>query len=236
MAHRLFIIPALFTALLVTGCATKKFVREEVQKVDAKTTQSVSRLDGELGQERGRVDGLTVQVTDVGKRADQANGLAGQAANRAEAAAQKADQASGAADQAVQRADQTDTRLTRLWANRHKLNPAETVVIRFGFDRAKLDDRGETSLLDVVKQLQENPNLFVTLEGYTDSQGPADYNVQLSQRRVETVRRFLVEKGVELHRVQSIGLGVVKPVANNGTKEGRAENRRVAVRVLTPAE
>src|SRR5438093_1091670 len=150
MTHRLFIIPALFTALLITGCATKKFVREELQKVETKTGQSVSRIDGEIGQERGRVDGLTVQVTDVGKRADQANGLAGQAANRAEAAAQKSDQANGAADQALQRADQTDTRLTRLWANRHKLNPADTIVIRFGFDRAQLDDRGLTSLLQVA--------------------------------------------------------------------------------------
>ena len=236
MTHRPFIIPVLVTAVLVAGCATKKFVREELQKSENKTAQSINRLDGAVGQERSRVDGLTVQVTDVGKRADDANGLAGRASTRAEAAAQRAEQANGAADQAMQRAEQTDSRLTRLWSNRNKLNPADTVQIRFGFDRWQLDDRGETALLEVAKQLQDTPNLFVTLEGYTDNQGKADYNIQLSQRRVEAVRRFLVEKGVEVHRIQSIGLGVSRPAATNGTKEGRAENRRVAVRLLAPAE
>src|SRR5262249_6640356 len=86
MAHRRFIIPVLVTAVLVAGCATKKFVREELQKSENKTAQSINRLDGDVGQERSRVDGLTVQVTDVGKRADDANGLAGRASTRAEAA------------------------------------------------------------------------------------------------------------------------------------------------------
>ena len=74
------------------------------------------------------------------------------------------------------------------------------------------------------------------LEGYTDSAGDAMYNIQLSQRRSEAVRRFLVEKGVELHRIQSIGLGDIRPSADNGTAKGREQNRRVTVRTFAPAE
>jgi outer membrane protein OmpA-like peptidoglycan-associated protein len=237
MIERAIVVPALLAASLVaTGCATKSFVREQVQQSEAKTNESVGRVDTAVGQERGRVDGLIVQVTDVSNRAGAANNLAGEAANRAEVAANKADAANGTATQALARADQTDSRLTRLWSNRSRYNTGDSMVIRFGFDRAQVDDRGETALLDVIRQLQENPNLIVALEGYTDSQGPAEYNVQLSQRRVDAVRRFLVEKGVELHRIHSIGLGPARPAAENTTPKGRGENRRVAVHLLVPAE
>ena len=77
---------------------------------------------------------------------------------------------------------------------------------------------------------------MVELEGYTDSVGDGSYNVQLSQRRAEAVRRFLVEKGVEIHRIHSIGLGDIKPSADNGTPKGREQNRRVMVRTFAPVE
>jgi outer membrane protein OmpA-like peptidoglycan-associated protein len=114
--------------------------------------------------------------------------------------------------------------------------PVDTVAVRFGFNRADLNDGAQTALLDIIKQLQTNPTLVVDLEGYTDSTGDAMYNVQLSQRRVEAVRRFLVEKGVELHRVNSIELGPARPLADNNTKAGRDQNRRVAVRMFGPVE
>jgi len=229
MTARLFVPAALALSVLAAGCATKSYVREQIKQSEGRTGDSVTRLDSSVSQERGRIDGLVVQVTEAGE-------LAGQAQNRAEAATAKADAANESAGQALARADQTDSRLTRLWSNRNRWNAGDTAVIRFGFNRSQLDDRGETALLDVVRQLQDNPNLIVALEGYTDSQGPADYNIQLSQRRVESVRRFLVEKGVELHRIQSIGLGAVRPAAENTTPKGRSENRRVAVKLLVPVE
>ena len=77
---------------------------------------------------------------------------------------------------------------------------------------------------------------MVELEGYTDSVGALPYNVQLSQRRSEAVRRFLVEKGIEMNRIHSIGLGDIKPSADNATPKGREQNRRVMVRFFAPAE
>jgi OOP family OmpA-OmpF porin len=110
------------------------------------------------------------------------------------------------------------------------------MVVKFGFDKWHLDDRAETSLLEVVRQLQENPDVIVNIEGYTDGTGPAVYNVELSRRRAEAVRRFIVEKGIELHRVQTIGLGQARPAASNSTRQGRDQNRRVAVKLVMPAD
>jgi outer membrane protein OmpA-like peptidoglycan-associated protein len=237
-------------SLIVTGCATKKFVREEVGKSEAKLGAEVGRVEGDLGQEKAKTVALTdqlgqtkTQVQQVDARATEATALAKAAQGRADEGLTRAGQAQARADeahtsatQASAKADETSARLTRLWTNRNKRVPGESVAILFRFDRADLDDRGQTALLELSKQLQENPNLVVELEGYTDSTGDGPYNIQLSQRRAEAVRRFLVEKGVEIHRIHSIGLGDIKPSADNTTPKGREQNRRVMVRTFAPAE
>jgi len=237
-------------SLIAAGCATKKFVREEVGKSEAKLGADVGRVEGALSEEKTRTAALSDQLGQTRTAVQQADSRAGEATNlartaqgraedagaKAGQALAKADEAHSSAGQALTKADETGARLTRLWSNRNKWVPGETVSILFRFDRWDLDDRGQTTMLDLTRQLQENPNLVVELEGYTDSMGAGLYNVQLSQRRAETVRRFLVEKGVELHRIHSIGLGDIKPAADNGTAKGREQNRRVMVRTFAPAE
>jgi outer membrane protein OmpA-like peptidoglycan-associated protein len=237
-------------SVLTVGCATKKFVREEVSKSEAKTSADVGRVDSALNEEKARTAAMNdqlgqtkVAVEQADTRATEATNLAKTAQGRADEGVTKAtqaqaraDEANAAAGQAMAKADETSTRLTRLWANRNKRVPGDTVAILFRFDKWELDDRGQTALLDVAKQLQDNPSLVVELEGYTDSVGAMPYNVQLSQRRSEAVRRFLVEKGIEMHRIHSIGLGDIKPSADNATAKGREQNRRVMVRFFAPAE
>jgi outer membrane protein OmpA-like peptidoglycan-associated protein len=237
-------------SLVTVGCATKKFVREEIGKSEAKIGQDVGRVEGALTEEKARTVEMNNQlgqtkaaVEQADSRAVEATTLARTAQGRADEGVTKATQAQTRADeahtsatQAMSKADETSARLTRLWANRNKRVPGESVAILFRFDKWELDDRGQTALLDVAKQLQDNPNLVVELEGYTDSVGTVPYNVQLSQRRSEAVRRFLVEKGVEMHRIHSIGLGDIKPTADNTTAKGREQNRRVMVRFFAPAE
>jgi outer membrane protein OmpA-like peptidoglycan-associated protein len=236
--------------LVAAGCATKKFVREEVGKSEAKLGADVGRVEGALTEERARTTALNdqlgqtkVAVQQADSRAVEAGNLARTAQTRADEGVSKAGEAKARADeahasavQANAKADETGARLTRLWANRNKRVPGETIAILFRFDRWDLDDRGQTALLELAKQLQDNPNLMVELEGYTDSVGSGPYNIQLSQRRAEAVRRFLVEKGVELHRIQSIGLGDIRPSADNATAKGREQNRRVMVRTVAPVE
>lgn len=250
MRIRSLVILVASLSLMMVGCATKKFVREEVGKTEAKLGADVGRVEGALTEERARTTALgdelgqtKVAVQQVGSRATEATTLAQTAQGRAEEGVTKATQAQARADeahasagQAMAKADETGTRLTRLWTNRNKRVPGDTVAILFRFDKWDLDDRGQTALIDVAKQLQDNPNLVVELEGYTDSVGAVPYNVQLSQRRSEAVRRFLVEKGIEMHRIHSIGLGDIKPSGDNTTAKGREQNRRVVVRFFAPAE
>ena len=134
--------------------------------------------------------------------------------------------AKGRADEAYGRADEVNSRLTRLWGNRHKRDVVETVHVQFGFNRWDLSDGAQTALLQITKELKENPLLTVDLEGYTDQMGPREYNVGLSQRRVESVRRFLVGNGADLSRIYSVGLGPL-----NGTEQA-ALKRRVTVRLM----
>jgi outer membrane protein OmpA-like peptidoglycan-associated protein len=250
MRGRVVLALGLGAGLLVAGCATKKFVREELGKTEQKVATDVGRLEGALAEERARVTTLgqgleqtRATAEAAGRQATEAAAAAGQAASQAEAASTKATEAAGRADAAAAtaqearaKADATDQRLTRLWASRDKRTLLETVVVHFAFDKWLLDDRAQTALLEVVRQLQAEPRLTVELEGYTDSVGASAYNIQLSQRRAESVRRFLVERGVELPRIHAIGLGDIRPVADNKTRQGRDQNRRVAIRLFAPAE
>jgi outer membrane protein OmpA-like peptidoglycan-associated protein len=250
MAWRIVIGGLLGSALLVTGCATKKFVQEEVAKSQQRTGAEVGRVDKTIGDEKARVDGIQKELgetraatEDAGRKAAEASTAASRAGARADEAsakateaAAKADAAGATAQEALGKATEADQRLTKLWASRDKRTLTETLVVQFDFDKWTLDDGAQTRLLALVKQLQDQPQLSIELEGFTDTTGPVPYNIQLSQRRAETVRRFLVEKGVELPRIHSIGLGDIRPVADNKTKQGRDQNRRVSIRLYAPAE
>jgi outer membrane protein OmpA-like peptidoglycan-associated protein len=135
------------------------------------------------------------------------------------------------ADGAMARANEVDGRLTRLWNNRDARNLVETVEVRFGFGKADLGDAVQTALVGLAREMKENPRLAVELEGYTDSTGSLDYNLALSQRRVETVRRFLVQQGVDLRRIHAAGLG---PITDRTLPA--EQKRRVTVKLTTPVE
>jgi outer membrane protein OmpA-like peptidoglycan-associated protein len=135
------------------------------------------------------------------------------------------------ADAAMDRAGSVDARLTRLWSNRYNQKPVDTVEIYFGFDKADLSGGAQMALLGVVKELQASPTLFVRLRGFSDLTGTREYNFGLAQRRVEAVLRFLVEKGVELSRVQAIR---TDPLDDRGTPE--AKKRRVTVTLMGDAD
>ena len=90
----------------------------------------------------------------------------------------------------------------------------------------------EGVLRDAAATLQRNPTIRVEVAGHTDSDGAAEYNESLSQRRAETVRDFLISEGVAEDRLTALGYGESAPIADNGTAAGKAQNRRVVLRVL----
>jgi len=218
-------------ALVLTGCATKDWVRETLGQKEAEINQRVGGVET-------RVDGVETRVDQEAQRIGTVEGLVTEGSGRITAlessvgeAAETARQAHGRADAAYARADEVDSRLTRLWSNRNKRNTVETVHVQFAFDRADLSDAAQTALLSIIKELKENPNLTVELQGFADPSGPRDYNVALSQRRVEAVRRYLVDKGTELPRINAIGLGAIYDKGEDNTKK-----RRVTLKLMVHAD
>ncbi|MCK5087468.1 MAG: OmpA family protein, partial [Melioribacteraceae bacterium] len=117
------------------------------------------------------------------------------------------------------------------------LDPADDIMIErvtiydvnFGFDSSNLSANNQKKLDDLIEKLKIRSSVKVKVEGYTDSVGPAAYNLKLSKRRADVVKQYLVDKGIKSDRISTIGFGEKNPVDSNKTKEGRAKNRRVEI-------
>jgi outer membrane protein OmpA-like peptidoglycan-associated protein len=221
------LVPAVLLA--ATGCvATRSWVQDTVGKRATEIDQRVTAVDSERRQDATRqtqrLEGVEVSVRDSSQRLEgigkQVQGLEGSVGEVSETA-----------KGARVRADEVDGRLTRLWDNRNVRKLSDTVEVPFRFNRADLSDNAQTALLAVARELQQNTKLLVELEGYADAKGPRDYNVDLSQRRVEAVRRYLVQNGVEVSRIHSIGLGSI-----TDPKLSDASKRRVTVKLMVLAD
>jgi outer membrane protein OmpA-like peptidoglycan-associated protein len=215
------------TLTVLVGCATRDWVRDQLGPVSGGLSQQRQRA---LVLEQN-ITATAESVRDARTRAEAAYERSDAAHQRAESAYGRADAAHGRADAAYARADEVNGRLTRLWSNRHKRDNVENVDVYFGFDKADLDDAAETALASLAQELRNNPRLGVELQGYADPTGPVGYNVALSQRRVEAVRRFLVQKGIDVPRIHWIGLG---PIVDGGIEN--AKKRRVTVRTMIEPE
>jgi len=149
-----------------------------------------------------------------------------QQARQIDAAAARLDGAEQRADRLGQRVDGLDVRVGQLARHHHSAQVVETIEVPFGFNRADLGDRALTRLNELARELKQDGRLAVELLGFTDTRGPLAYNVQLSQRRVEAVRRYLVQQGAPVSRVAAVGLG---PATERDVPEPR--KRRVIVHV-----
>jgi OmpA-OmpF porin, OOP family len=102
--------------------------------------------------------------------------------------------------------------------------------IEFAFDKAEVRPAGAIVLDAAAEQLRACPDVKIYVDGYTDSTGPEDYNMGLSRRRADSVKRYLAGKGVNADRMTTRGFGESDPIASNATREGRARNRRVELK------
>jgi outer membrane protein OmpA-like peptidoglycan-associated protein len=207
-----------------TACATKKFVRGEVGEVNNKV-ESISKS---LEETQERTKANEAKIVEVDQRAQ----AAAQAADtKASAAGQRADTAKTAADAAGSKAEAVDKASKRL---------VYEVVLsedngNFKFGKATMPEAATAELDQLVEKLKAEPNgAFIEIEGHTDNAGPKDVNYRLGLERAENVKRYLYEHHqVPLHKINVISYGEDKPVAPNKTKDGRAQNRRVVIKVLT---
>jgi outer membrane protein OmpA-like peptidoglycan-associated protein len=220
---------ALLAAVAVTsmsftvGCATKNYVRNE----STPTINKVNDLDDLTAK-------TSKEIKDVDARAQQGiqgvNDKAAQADQKAQAAGQTADQANTLA----MNASQGVNRLTNQVINLDNYKPVVETQVHFGFDKYHLTDKAKEALDQLGAELPNAKHYIVVVDGNTDSVGSAQYNYMLSQRRADSVIQYLATKyNVPAHKIYVIGLGKDKPVAQNNSGKGRAENRRVDVRLMT---
>ena len=193
-------------ALGAVGCASKKFVVNEVGEVNRKADSLSSEL--ERTQER-------VRRTET--RIDEVNGEAQQGKAVAAAALSKAGEAQQAA--------------------RGKLIYTVTLsddLMRFPFDKAEISDEAKGNVDQAIRPvIAQNRGVYFEIEGHTDATGPTEHNLKLGEARAEAVRDYLHDHyGIALSRLAVVSYGETRPVVDNATRENRALNRRVVVKVL----
>jgi outer membrane protein OmpA-like peptidoglycan-associated protein len=223
----LFLVPV--AAIAVggsTACATKKFVRTSVGQVNDKV-DSLGRSVEETQERTRQNEGKIAEVDQKAAAADQKAVAAQGAADRANTAAQ---QAANTANTAVQRADAIEKASKRL---------VYEVVLsedqgNFKFGKKDLPDEAKAKIDEMIQQIKADPKgAYFEIAGYTDSIGSKEYNEKLGMERAEAVKRYLYEQHqIPLFKMNVISYGEENPVAENNTKAGRAQNRRVVIRVL----
>lgn len=223
----LMIVPVVAIALgSSTACASKKFVRTSVGQVNDKADSIARSL--EETQERTRQN--EGKINDVDQKAQAANTAATtaqSAADKANTAASEAAQAAASANQRAETVDKASKRLVyEVVLNEDQGN--------FKFGKKELPDEAKAKLDQMIEGLKADPKgAYFEIAGYTDSIGSPELNEKLGLERAEAVKRYLYETHqVPLHKINAISYGEENPAADNKTRAGRAQNRRVVIKVL----
>jgi outer membrane protein OmpA-like peptidoglycan-associated protein len=207
-------------AFVTTGagaCVTKKFVRTTVGEVNDKVTTLSKSV--EENQERTRQNEQKIGEVDQ---------CVGQVDQRV---TQVSDESRAGIEKVNARTDEIERSTKRL---------VYEVVIsedegNFKFAKTDLPDEAKSELDTLVEKLKADPQgAFIEIEGHTDNVGPTEVNKRIGLERAEAVMRYLYEQHqVPLHKMNVISYGEEKPIAPNNTRAGRAQNRRVVIKVLT---
>lgn len=222
-------------ALVSSGCASKKFVRNKTAPIEAR----VGELGEETSQNSQRIEGLEGRVDRDVSRLDERTATAladaGDALEAADRAQTSADEAAGLASEAKTFAGAGIDRLERTMIDLTQYRQVRQESILFGFDSSTLSEEAQGQLDSLAAAINGRERYAIELRGFTDSTGDADYNLRLSERRAEVVARHLNgQHGVPLRYIYRIGLGQDVPQAENSSREGRQKNRRVEVTLYTP--
>jgi peptidoglycan-associated lipoprotein len=219
MKKLVLVVPILAVALAGnTACATKKFVK------------------GQVGEVNDKVEGLSKSLEETQERTRANEGRIGEVDSKAQAAGQRADAAGKSATEARAAADAVNTRADAIEKASKRL--VYEVVLsedkgNFKFGKAVMPDEAKGEIDQLVAQLKAEPKgAYIEIEGHTDNAGPNTLNYKLGMERAEAVKRYLYEQHqVPLHKISVISYGEEKPVAPNKTKDGRAQNRRVVIKI-----
>ena len=205
-----------------SGCATVEWTEDLFAKRQVEVDERFVKVETDVRQQDERIDRVEVRVEHLDTRLTETRDLVHGALSQAPTTV--AARSSTSEGQPRRSAPERVPRAVRTLVG--------VVHVPFGFDRADLGPGAEAALASILKELRQNPNMTIDLEGTTDPVGRPDYNLRLSQRRVEAVKRWLAAKGVEGARI--VGSKGIGPLANASVKDD--VKRRVMVKLLTAAE
>lgn len=204
-------------AILGAGCATKKYVGKEVGAVNQKVeslSESVERNQERIGRNEEAIERQGGEIQRVDAKADEAGQLAASAHDEAERAFQEAERA------------MKGKLLYEVTLSNDKVS--------FAFNASELSPDAQMLVDELAEKVKaDNRGLWIEIEGHTDATGEADYNKALGLKRAEAVRDYLYQAhGLPLHRIAVYSFGEEQPVSDNSNRDGRAQNRRVVIKVL----
>jgi len=236
---------ALALSMLGTGCATKKYVAKTVAPVESRVTSTEGKnteQDKQIGDQGKQIADVNTdlsrtkeRLTDTDAKAVQA----GQSAQQANQAAQQANTAAGnaqrSADGARTFAEQGINRVERTMDAMNRYQMTKSITVLFPVNSSKLSKDAQMEIDDFVKQADGLQRYMIEIQGFTDKTGAASYNEQLSQSRAEAVARYLAnDHKIPLRSISMLGSGYATPVADDKTRDGRKQNRRVEIRLWVP--
>jgi OmpA-OmpF porin, OOP family len=229
-------IAALALAPFITGCATKKFVRTTVAPVQ----QKVGELDATTKAQGESIAELEKGVAKADERAQGADARAEAAGKEAALARKEAAEGKSFAEAGFNKVDGQFSKVNGEVTNIHgrfenlrdyKMVANESVLFKVG--QWELNDEAKADLDAAVEKIKGMKNYVVELQGFTDSTGSKTTNLELSRKRADAVVRYLTTKhNIALHRVYVAGYGHENSVADNKTRDGRKQNRRVDMKVF----
>jgi OmpA-OmpF porin, OOP family len=217
------LVGAIAFVLLTSGCSTKNYVKSQT----APLVQQTNELDAKTAQDHRN-------ITDTDARAQAGISKAQSAADSADqhalAAGQSADAAGHSAQEAVNRVDS----LSGVVANLDNFKQLSDVSVTFGFDKSILTAADRAQLDQVATGLASTRGYILEVTGGTDSVGDAQYNYTLSERRADAVVNYLeTQYNIPPHKFYLVGIGKDDAPADNKTAAGRAQNRRVEVKLMS---
>ena len=247
------LVPLIAAAVMVstTGCATKRHVQAAIAPIDGRlgSVEKKSKENGaDIDQLQAKTSKTDEKMTDVERQAkaaaelaSTANGAAGKAQGRADAAhglasdgISKTDRLAGAVSGAV---TELNGSMDKLYLNLDNYQKLTEQVVLFAPSASELSKDAKTQLDTLVNTLGNKTKFVIEVRGYTDQTGPAGVNLQLSRQRADAVVRYLtVTNNIPLRRIQQVGAGAEAPAADNKTRAGRQQNRRVEVKVFALPE
>lgn len=223
-------------ALTGTGCATKKYVSRTVTPIDERLKANEKRTGEQSTSIETLETGLSKtneKVMDVNANLGKTNEKLDETSNRANQAQQTAGQAQQQAAEARQYAENRANRLDKAIENIDAYKLMKTTQVLFKVSHSELDKDAKAVLDQAVQEATAKKHYVIEVQGFTDSTGSASANLALSQRRAESVVRYLtVNHQIPLRNIHLIGTGEEAPVADNKTRDGRRQNRRVEVRLF----